>query len=79
VLPPRYLLLHESGLNAHSWDAVPLNLGASSIVADLPAPGHSTWWDDLDYRPHRLAKAMHGLLKHAAPDPVHLVRQSLGG
>jgi pimeloyl-ACP methyl ester carboxylesterase len=77
--PPRYLLLHGSGLNAHSWDAVALGLGASSIVADLPGHGHSAWWDDFDYRPHRLAKAMRGLLEHAAPDPVHVVGQSLGG
>jgi pimeloyl-ACP methyl ester carboxylesterase len=76
---PEVALLHGGGLNAHTWDATLLALGAPAVALDLPGHGDSSWRDDEDYRPETIAVAVDDALAELAPGPVVLVGQSLGG
>lgn len=74
---PRYTFLHGVGLNAHTWDTTVMDLRADSIVVDLPGHGDSTWFDDADYSPGTLARAL--ARTTVAEHRTVLVGHSLGG
>lgn len=76
---PRVVLLHGAGLNAHTWDATVLALGDPVLSVDLPGHGDSSWRDDADYSPDRLAPDVARAIENWAAAPVVLVGQSLGG
>nr|WP_105566076.1 alpha/beta hydrolase [Microbacterium halophytorum] len=76
---PRAALLHGAGLNAHTWDATAIALGAPAVAIDLPGHGDSAWRDDADYTPATIAPAVARAIEAAADDPVVLVGHSLGG
>ncbi len=75
----RVVLLHGAGLNAHTWDATAVALGAPVLAIDLPGHGDSSWRDDADYSPATLAPDVIRLIEEGAEAPVVLVGQSLGG
>lgn len=76
---PRIVLLHGAGLNAHTWDATVLALGAPVLAIDLPGHGDSSWRDDADYSPATIAPDVARAIEAHADAPVVLVGQSLGG
>ncbi|WP_261164999.1 alpha/beta fold hydrolase [Microbacterium sp. Marseille-Q6965] len=76
---PRVVLLHGAGLNAHTWDATVLALGAPAVAIDLPGHGDSSWRDDAAYAPRLLAPDVVRGIEEWAAGPVVLVGQSLGG
>lgn len=77
--PPRYLLLHGGGLNAHAWDQVAFGLGQPLAAPDLPGHGHSSWRQGADYQPSVLADTLLEWMSESCPEPIHVVGQSLGG
>jgi pimeloyl-ACP methyl ester carboxylesterase len=83
--PAHVVLAHGAALNAHTWDSTLLAWGDRGFLAlDLPGHGDSTWREDGDYAPERIAPAVADALTAAldtgllAPD-FGLVGQSLGG
>lgn len=77
--PPRVVVLHGAGLNAHSFDPMLLALDVPALALDLPGHGRSDWRADADYRPDHLAIDVATALEMLAPDPVVLLGHSLGG
>ncbi|MER7797987.1 alpha/beta hydrolase [Microbacterium sp. NPDC096154] len=77
--PPRVVLLHGAGLNAHTWDRVAIALGVPVLSIDLPGHGDSSWREDADYRPRTLAPDVIEAIETWAEAPVVLAGQSLGG
>jgi pimeloyl-ACP methyl ester carboxylesterase len=77
--PPQAAFLHGGGLNAHTWNATIIAGGWDAVAVDLPGHGDSSWYDDLDYRPERLAGPVADALDAWAPAPEVVVGQSLGG
>ncbi|GAA1634386.1 alpha/beta hydrolase [Leucobacter chromiireducens subsp. solipictus] len=77
--PPRLVVLHGAGLNAHSFDPVLLALDVPALAIDLPGHGRSDWRADADYRPDHLAIDIATALETLAPEPVVLLGHSLGG
>lgn len=75
----RVALLHGAGLNAHTWDATVIALGAPAYAVDLPGHGDSEWRNDADYAPATIAPAVVRALETATDGPVVLVGHSLGG
>jgi esterase len=77
--PPRLVLLHGGGQNAHTWDTVILGLGVPALAVDLPGHGHSAWREDADYSPATNAAAVAAALSAWDVGTVPLVGMSLGG
>jgi esterase len=77
--PPRVVLLHGGGQNAHTWDTVVLALGMPALAVDLPGHGHSDWRADRDYMPWTAAEAVEPVLRQWAPSADAVVGMSLGG
>lgn len=83
-LPPRLVLLHGAGLNAHSFDRMLLALDTDehpvpALSLDLPGHGRSDWRPEADYLPERLASDIAEALDALAPAPIALLGHSLGG
>lgn len=76
---PQVTFLHGAGLNAHTWDATALALGAPSLAIDLPGHGDSSWRDDLDYSAPAIAPDIAAALRAWTTAPQVLIGQSLGG
>ena len=76
---PQVVFLHGGGLNAHTWDATILALGAPALAIDLPGHGHSSWNDAGDYRPETNAVSVAEAVWELAPNAEAVVGQSLGG
>ena len=76
---PRAAFLHGGGLNAHTWNTTVLSGGWPAVALDLPGHGDSSWHDDVDYRPERLAGPVAEVLARLAPNSEVVVGQSLGG
>src|SRR2546421_1322927 len=76
---PEIVSLHGGAQNAHTWDRVALALDRPLVAVDLPGHGHSSWRDDLDYRPSTMADDVAKALRQLAPRPRLLVGMSLGG
>ncbi|MGB4135737.1 MAG: alpha/beta hydrolase [Microbacterium sp.] len=76
---PIATLLHGAGLNAHTWDTTALLLGCPVLAIDLAGHGDSSWREDLDYRPERLADDVALALREWTTTPQVLLGQSLGG
>ena len=74
---PNFTFLHGVGLNAHTWDTTIMALGTGAIAVDLPGHGDSAWFDDADYSPATLARALAG--SDIADHRTVLVGHSLGG
>lgn len=77
--PPELVLLHGSGLNAHTWDMTVAALGRPALALDLPGHGHSSWRDDGDYRPRTNAGPVAAAIAALAPGARAVIGQSLGG
>lgn len=77
--PPRLVLLHGGGQNAHTWDSVLLALEVAALAIDLPGHGHSAWRDDHDYRPLPNAPLVAATIREHAPHAELVVGMSLGG
>ncbi|QYM76522.1 alpha/beta fold hydrolase [Leucobacter luti] len=77
--PPRMVVLHGAGLNAHSFDPLLLALDVPALSLDLPGHGRSDWRADADYRPDHLADDVVTALETLASEPVLLLGHSLGG
>ncbi|MDQ3790182.1 MAG: alpha/beta hydrolase, partial [Actinomycetota bacterium] len=77
--PPRVVLLHGGGQNAHTWDSVVLALGVPALAVDLPGHGHSDWRADRDYMPWTAAEAVVPVLRRWVADADVVVGMSLGG
>jgi pimeloyl-ACP methyl ester carboxylesterase len=77
--PPRLVLLHGGGQNAHTWDTVLLALGVPALALDLPGHGHSAWRTDRDYSPATNAATIAPVIRAEAPDAEAVVGMSLGG
>ncbi len=77
--PPRVVLLHGRGQNAHTFDTVLLALGQPALAIDLPHHGHSdaspTGPSGVVEHARDIAEALDTLLT----TPVVLVGMSLGG
>ncbi|WP_337007100.1 MULTISPECIES: alpha/beta fold hydrolase [unclassified Microbacterium] len=76
---PRVTLLHGAGLNAHTWDTTVLALQQPVLAIDLAGHGDSSWRDDADYSPRRLASDVAAALDAWTTQPQLVVGQSLGG
>lgn len=76
---PRIVFIHGAGLNAHTFDATILALGAPALAIDLPGHGDSSWRDDAAYAPALLAPDIIRGIEEWAHAPVVLVGHSLGG
>lgn len=76
---PEVTLLHGAGLNAHTWDGVVLRTARPCLVIDLAGHGDSSWRDDADYSPVRLAADVAVALEQWTSTPQVLVGHSLGG
>lgn len=74
---PAYTFLHGVGLNAHTWDTTIMDLRSDAIAVDLPGHGDSAWFDDADYSPATLARALAG--SAGVDHRTVLVGHSLGG
>lgn len=74
---PQFTFLHGVGLNAHTWDTTIMELRADAIAVDLPGHGDSAWFDDADYSPASLARAL--AATSVADHRTVLVGHSLGG
>jgi pimeloyl-ACP methyl ester carboxylesterase len=77
--PPRVLLLHGGGQNAHTWDTVLAGLGVPALAVDLPGHGHSAWREDHDYSPATNAGTVAAALAEWGVAGVSVVGMSLGG
>lgn len=77
--PPRVAFLHGGGLNAHTWNATIMAGGWSALALDLPGHGDSSWYDDAEYGPQRLAGPVAAALGEWAAEADVVVGQSLGG
>jgi pimeloyl-ACP methyl ester carboxylesterase len=77
--PPRVVLLHGAGQNAHTWDTVLIAVGVPALAVDLPGHGHSMWRGDRDYSPATNAKAIDEALAAWRVEPIPVVGMSLGG
>lgn len=82
----RAVFLHGAGLNAHTWNTTVLALAAGdpdaswpAVALDLPGHGDSSWHDDVDYGPERVAAAVAPAFDAWAPAADVVVGQSLGG
>jgi len=75
---PTLILLHGAGLNAHMWDAVIRRLDPRWRVIAIDLPGHGAR-RDVDYSVDASAEAVADAARRAAPAPVVLVGDSLGG
>ncbi|MEV2224758.1 alpha/beta hydrolase [Nocardia vinacea] len=76
---PELVLLHGGAQNAHTWDTVALALNRPLVALDLPGHGHSDWWPDHLYTPHRLADAVATAVDTVAPQAKAVIGMSLGG
>lgn len=72
-------MLHGGGQNAHTWDAMALELRLPMLCIDLPGHGRSQWRDDHDYRPLTIAGDVADTIGQRAPNADLLVGMSLGG
>jgi len=77
--PPRIVFLHDSGQDAHTWDALNLALGLPALAVDLPGHGHSTPLDHPDHSPWNAADAVAHAVRRWAPEAEAVVGASLGG
>jgi len=77
--PPRVVLLHGGGQNAHTWDTLILALGWSAFAIDLPGHGRSSWRPDHDYLPWVTATDIVPLIRQWASGSQMIVGMSLGG
>ena len=75
---PTLILLHGAGLNAHMWDPVIRHLDPRWRVIALDLPGHGARMDE-DYSVAAAARAVAAAAERAAPAPVVLAGDSLGG
>ena len=78
-VPPRIVMLHGGGQNAHTWDTVLVALGVPALAVDLPGHGHSDWRPDKDYSPIANAVAVAAALDTWEVGRVPVVGMSLGG
>src|SRR6188474_2020264 len=76
---PRATFLHGGGLNAHTWNTTILSIGWPAVALDLPGHGESSWHDDVDYGPARLAEPVAEAIARLAPASEVVAGQSLGG
>ena len=76
---PDVILVHGGGQNAHTWDAVAVDLGRPALAIDLPGHGQSSWRSDQRYWPIENAGALAEVMDRAAPRPTPVVGMSLGG
>lgn len=76
---PEVVFLHGGGQNAHTWDAVVIELGANALALDLPGHGQSSWRSDHNYSASANAEALADALDQLAPNPRLIVGMSLGG
>ena len=77
--PAEVLLVHGSGLNAHTWNTTVVALGRPAVAVDLPGHGNSSWRADADYRAEGNAATLGPVVGRLAPSASVVVGQSLGG
>jgi pimeloyl-ACP methyl ester carboxylesterase len=77
--PPRLVLLHGGGQNAHTWDTVLVALEVPALAVDLPGHGHSDWRPDHAYSPATNADDVAVVIREVAPTAKMVVGMSLGG
>ena len=77
--PAEVVLLHGGAQNAHTFDTVALALGRPLVALDLPGHGHSSWREDHDYAPVKVAADVATAVDVLAPDARVVVGMSLGG
>jgi len=75
---PVLILLHGAGLNAHMWDPVRRSLDPKYRVIALDLPGHGVHRDGT-FTFQAAAAEVAAAARSAAPAPVVLVGDSLGG
>jgi esterase len=76
---PEVVFLHGGSQNAHTWDAVALELNIDALALDLPGHGHSSWRPDHDYSATTNAPAVAAAVAQWAPTARLVVGMSLGG
>jgi pimeloyl-ACP methyl ester carboxylesterase len=77
--PAEVVLLHEAGRSARQWDEVALALRRPAVAIDLPGHGRSSWRADARYEPRKLATAVAGAIRLAAPQARLVAGSGLGG
>jgi pimeloyl-ACP methyl ester carboxylesterase len=82
--PPRFVLIHGGGQNAHTWDTVALALGDPLLAIDLPGHGHSDGPSQSDAAsqrsaPTNFAADLSDVIRQHAPEADAIVGMSLGG
>ena len=76
---PEIVFLHGGAQNAHTWDAVGLELDRPMLCLDLPGHGRSEWRADHDYRPRSIVADVADAILALAPRADLVVGMSLGG
>ena len=75
---PEMALLHGGSQNAHTWDAMLLDLDRPALAIDLPGHGRSSRSPDANYGALRNADALADLLPRVAPQARIVIGMSLG-